>query len=317
MKKIINILIVALIIAMAGITILPSVSYAFNNLIEIALMGGSGEITGDVPDADLDTSGFGFSYTKYFTALRSPDEKYSTRVFLQHPSYLRVALTSQGHEITVTGTPESIEYSGGGFEVDGMYYFEGGTGIGGSLRGGGAEEEAISNSVILNKDEQAISSLTLSVNHYFTDNISARADIISTKSEIEHGSGLKEEYEEGSINIGASALIKNTFWISGRLGSGSREIDNGPEFDTSKFMLEAGTLPIPKLGVFLGVEVDRMEGRDYDSTRTVTRLTLDYSASQKVNIKGTFIDLKEETTIAGTDENTELSALEISVGILF
>ncbi|HEB01638.1 MAG TPA: hypothetical protein ENI12_00210, partial [Nitrospirae bacterium] len=148
---------------------MPSASYAFNNLIEIEIMGGSGEFDNGSTEADIETGQFGTSYTRYFTALETTDSPYGAREFLQHPSYLAVGLESQAMDITVNGVPMSMELTEATFTIDGMYYFEGGTGIGATLESVSGEEESKIGGVTVDKDEITESALTFSIDHYITD----------------------------------------------------------------------------------------------------------------------------------------------------
>ncbi len=305
-----------LIVALAVMVILPSAPYAFNNRLGISFMGGSGEFKEPSMKADTDMGMFGANYTRYFNSLETTDSPYGMREFLQHPSYLTLGIESMAFEMDVQGSNVSMEMTEGTFSVEGMYYLAGGTGIGASLSSLSGEME-LKSPMGVYKEDTTEATLTLDVEHYVTDTISAGASLSTTAGEVEDNFGGKEEYDEQTISFGASALINNFFWISGSLGAGTLEVDQGSEFDTSAFELEVGAFPMQKLGIILGVEVEKMEGTDYESTETSTRLSADYSISEKVNIRGSLMKMKEEVTDAGTDEDMELSSLQIAVGVLF
>ena len=307
-----------LIVALAAMVILPSASYSFNNLIGIEIMGGSGEFDNGSTEADIETGQFGTSYTRYFTALETTGSPYGMREYLQHPSYLAVGLESQAMDITVNGVPMSMELTEATFTIDGMYYFKGGTGIGATLESVSGEEESKIGGVTVDKDEITEAALTLSIDHFITDTTSIGASLTSKASESkDSSSGATIEYDEATLMFGASSLINDFFWIAGSQGGRSRQYDQGPEFDTSEFELVVGAFPMQRLGLFLGVDVETLEGNSYESTGTTTRLTLDYSISEKVNVQGSLYSMKEEVTDAGSDEDMEMTWLQLAVGVLF
>ncbi len=305
------------IILMVAMLAMPVASHAFSNLLEIDLVGGSGDVTGGGLEADVDMGVFGATYTRYFTALETTESPYGLREFLQHPSYLSVGLESQTMEITLTGGVMSMEDTQGTFSLSGMYYLPNGTGLGATLISASGEEVSKVGGVQTDKDEIIEASIVLSVNHYVTDNMSFGVDLTSLANETEDNSGNTEEYTQQTLDFMGSALINNKIWISGLVGFGELEVDGGPTYDVSRLEIEAGFFPMQKLGVFLTVGFDKLEGDNLEITETFTSLAADYSISESISITTAVINHTEEEDDGSDTIEVDMTLLRLSLGILF
>ncbi|MCK4910413.1 MAG: hypothetical protein KAR83_02175 [Thermodesulfovibrionales bacterium] len=306
------------IILMVAMLAMPVASHAFENLLEIDIAGGSGEMISDFGDADIDMAILGAAYTRYFTALETTEGPYAMREFLQHPSYLNVGLESQTMEVTMEGGLRSMEDTEGTISLGGMYYLPNGTGLGGALISSSSEEERKFLGITMSKDETTDLSLVLSVNHYVADNMSFGVDLTSLASETKTDSGVTtEKSTQQTLDFKGSSLINNMFWISGLVGVGELEVDKGPIFDVSRFELEAGFFPMQKLGVMLSVGTEKIEGDYFESTETFTTIALDYSITESINVRTAIISFKGEEDEGGDVTEIDLTALNLGVGVLF
>ncbi len=312
MKRITSIAIILMLAMLA----MPVSSHAFNNLFEVNLAGGSGDVSGGGFEADIDMGVFGAAYTRYFTALETTEGPYGMREFLQHPSYLIVGLESTAMELTVAGGLMSMEDTEGTFSLGGMFYLPNGTGLGATLISTSGEEVSKVLGVQTDKDEITEASLVLSVNHYVTDNMSFGVDLTSLTNETEN-SGNTVEYTQSTLDFKGSTLINNKFWLTGLIGFGELEIDGGDSYDISRLEIEAGFFPMNSLGIFLGVGADKIEGDNLEVTETYTTLAVDYSISEAINIRTAVTNHSEEEDDGSDTIEVDMTLLSLGVGILF
>ncbi len=301
------------IILMVSMLAMPASSHAFNNLLEIYMGGGSGDATG-AGEADVDMGMFGAEYTMYFTALETTEDPYAMREFLQHPSYLNLGLESQTMETTFAGGG-TMEDTSGTISIGGMFYLPNGTGLGGTLSSTGGEEKSPGGT-----DDLTETSVVLSLDHYVSDNTSFSVDLNSISSETKDDSGaiVKDDtYDQKTIDIRGSTLINNKIWVTGLVGFGEQEMENGTSLDVSRFELEAGMFPMQKLGVFIGVGTEKIEGDNSESTETYSMLSADYSLSESINIMAAFIKHKMEEDGGGGAMEVDITMLQLAMGILF
>ena len=315
MKRILGIGIA--LIAIMVIASMPASSYAFNSLLELDLGGGSGDYTSAGPSGSIDTGSIGMAYTRYLTPLETTDAPYAMREFLQHPTYLNVRLQSQTMDTNLSGGAVTTKDAGGTFSIGGMYYLPNGTGLGATYVSSSHEEERKQAGVINGKDEITEASLVVSINHYPTDTLSYGLDFTSLKGETTNMAGATVDHTQRTLEFKASSLINRMVWVSGKLGFGEREYDQGASLDLNRVELEAGVAPFQKLGIIVGVARETLEKDIYEDKTTSTMLALDYSVSESLNVKTAVIRHKRVEDDNGSVTETDINAIKFSVGILF
>ena len=307
MKRITSIAIILMVAMLA----MPASSHAFNNLLEIYMGSGSGDATGAF-EADVDMGMFGAEYTMYLTSLETTEGPYAMREFLQHPSYLNLGLESQTIETTFAGGGTKEDTSGT-ISIGGMYYLPNGTGLGGTLSSTGGEVKNPGGGT----DDLTETSVVLSLDHYVSDNTSFSVDLNSIASETKYAAGGTDEYTQKTIDIRGSTLINNNFWVSGLVGFGEQKVDNGTSQDISRFELEAGMFPMQRLGVFLGVGTEKIEGDNSEETEKYSMLSADYSMSESINIMTAIINFKIEEDGGGGAMEVDITMFQLAMGVLF
>jgi hypothetical protein len=296
----------------------PIKGHAYQNKLNVDMSFGSGDLKTPSGTSDVKLGMFGFEYTKFFNDLMTIDgTPYVMREFIQRPSIMTFALHSSDMEITKSGSPKYLESTLGGFTISGMYYFPNGTGFGATISGSSGENKEKSAAAVYSSEDTKSSITILSANHYLNDYTSVGIDIINAKYEFEKNSGSLIEYDEQLIGFHGAILRNNRIWLTGGIKIGNRDIKGGETQDKAGIMLEAGYFPRQKLGVFLTVASDKLEGKNYEETETTSTLALTYNVSDALGLRLGFSRYRIDITSNGTDSMIDVNTLDMGFNMLF
>ena len=293
---------------------------AFKRQIDISLSGEGGEKT--VPGEILDAShgGFGLSYTRYFSEIENGDYPYALREFLQHPSRLMVGLRSEGLKAEGLTRLYSEEERMGSFIFGGMYYTdqEDATGFGIVFGSRGGEREEWDGTTLLARDDMEGGEIGLQIFHYLGGRTRLELALISGSTREKDMAGfVTDDYDDGAISIGASAVIDNIY-ISGHLEGGNREWNNSlRKQDTGHLDLTFAYYFTRQWGLVVALTGDSVEEGDMKESTGTFSLGGEYYVRDYLSLNAALTSRTIEDSRPGWREEAKVSGIRLGLGVLF
>jgi hypothetical protein len=307
MKKEKRTSVLLLLMMLSVMLVVPSTVSAYDNKIEGGLAIGEG----DSVAADYSMFGIGVEYTRYFTSVTTSSSPYGAREFLQHPSYAGGSILMYNFEEEAALGTAKEETDGMQISMGGMYYLGGGnTGLGLTLGKADEETDIYVGGALAGTGEEDIMQFTFSANHYLNSTLRLEASI----AEENHDLGAVE-YDQRVIGFGASTLLQDKFWISGRLNNGEIEVPGGGDIDIQGIELTGGMYPNQKIGVFLHLGKETVDYGITEDETTTFGVEGDFYFNENMHLDAMLTLANEETSPGGGD--TDYQIIDVAFGYMF
>jgi hypothetical protein len=290
---------------------MPASAHAYQNEFN----GYIGSSSGGYSPGDTDYSwlGYGLFYTRYLTDILTDDSPFGAREFLQHPSKLGAGLAAGNWEMEDHLTSQKYESGSYSSSIGVMYYLGGGhtaTGLGLTLSADGSDTDHYTGGALVKSEDMESKGFGLDAHQYLARGVRLEATYQDKNAEATDSLGSAWEYDESSYSLGASALIDNIYWVSGRLEKGKREQEGSADTDTQDINLVLGMYPAQKTGVFLYLQKINMDYGTGESDVTNIGIEGDHYFNENLNLHARLIRQSSEYSMSTSEyDGTTLQAM--------
>jgi len=306
--------VLVLLLMFSAIILLPSSSPAYQNEVKGTIGTGSG----DSATTDVKLRGFEIEYNRFFTDVKAGDYPYGVSEFLQHPSYLGGGIQTASSKTEDKLGFDSAEADAFFTKVGGMYYIRGGdtaTGLGLTISSGEVETDYYFGGFWAGAEDEDVKRFTFRANQYLKKDLRLEFSIADEKLDGSDTGGGAWEYDQRIVSIGASALLQNKFWLSGRLFNGERDYELALDEDIEGFEFTGGFYPNQKIGVFLHLEKETFDAGPSEEETSTMAVEGDFYFNENMHLDA-MLSLINIDPSPGVND-IDLTVLEITFGYMF